>query len=76
MAIFLLLSAALKRILLYKIHCASVQHSLSPPESFIVSTQDNLVLTYYLHIGGANFGVLQVSVMYKYKCNVFKSIIK
>ena len=36
MAIFLLLSAAPKHILLYKIHCASVQHSLSPPESFIV----------------------------------------
>ena len=36
MVIFLLLSAAPKRILLYKIRCASVQHSLSPPESFIV----------------------------------------
>ena len=36
MAIFLLLSAALKHILLYKICCASVQHSLSPPESSIV----------------------------------------
>ena len=37
MVIFLLLSAAPKRNLLYKICCASVQHSLSPPESFIVS---------------------------------------
>ena len=36
MAIFLLLSAAPKRTFLYKISCASVQHSLSPPESFIV----------------------------------------
>ena len=36
MTIFLLLSAAQKGILLYKIRCASVQHSLSPPESFIV----------------------------------------
>ena len=39
MAIFLLLSAAPKRILLYKIRCAMVQHSLSQPESFIVYQQ-------------------------------------
>ena len=32
----MLLSAATKRILLFKIRCASVQHSLSQPESFIV----------------------------------------
>ena len=48
MVIFLLLSAAPKRILLYKISapkrillykicCALVQHSLSTPESFIVT---------------------------------------
>ena len=33
----MLLSAATKRILLFKIRCASVQHSLSQPESFIVT---------------------------------------
>ena len=32
----MLLSAATKRILLFKIRCASVRHSLSQPESFIV----------------------------------------
>ena len=32
----MLLSAATKRILLFKIRCALVQHSLSQPESFIV----------------------------------------
>ena len=37
MAIFLRVSAAPKRILLSKISYAPVQHSLSQPESFIVT---------------------------------------
>ena len=51
MAIFLLLSAALQHILLNKICCASVQHSLSPPESFIVGSMGvSLYICWWLHI--------------------------